>query len=120
MRLTCLDSLSWLTPEENSARPSDRKSGTDSFPQQPLAICPSSSFGEDAAVAPVSVAIDAAAKYAYVANYGSNNISVFGIGSKRNPEVCPGIALCSGAVSLFNGDGLVEGMVSPTDICRRN
>ena len=32
--LICLDSLSWLTLEENSARPSGRKSGTDSFPQQ--------------------------------------------------------------------------------------
>ena len=32
--LISLDSLSGLTPEENSARPSGRNSGTDSFPQQ--------------------------------------------------------------------------------------
>jgi DNA-binding beta-propeller fold protein YncE len=29
-------------------------------------------FGEDAAVGPISVAVDSAAKFAYVANYASN------------------------------------------------
>ena len=42
------------------------------------------------------MAIDSAAKYAYVANYASNNISVFGIGSKGTLKFVPGSPFAAG------------------------
>ena len=46
-----------------------------------LTPVPGSPFGEDAAVGPVSVAVDPTAKFAYVANRFGSDISVYSIGS---------------------------------------
>ena len=69
-----------------------------------LTPVPGSPFGEDAAVGPVSVAVDPTAKFAYEANFASNNISAFSIGSNGS-YTPPGIALRRGPNSFFNSSG---------------
>jgi 6-phosphogluconolactonase len=49
-----------------------------------------SPFGEDAAVGPVSVAVDPMAKFAYVANIDSNDISAYSIASYGALTPVPG------------------------------
>ncbi len=61
-----------------------------------LTPVPGSPFGEDAAVGPVSVALDPSAKFAYVANFAGNNISAFSIGSNGVLAPLPGLPFAGG------------------------
>ena len=70
-----------------------------------LTPVPGSPFGEDPAVGPVSVAVDSKAKFAYVANSGSHNITVFSIRFQWSPYTRPGVTLRNGIQSLFCSSG---------------
>ena len=51
---------------------------------------------------PISVAVDPTAKFAYVANFYSNNVSAYSIGQRR-PDSRPGFTLWSEGKSHFSG-----------------